>query len=753
LRNLVIFSLGFAAAVFAAVYFLPERVRVYCAVGLAAICPLCLLLRGNARTRYLLVCASASMGLLWFTAYNMITVAPAREYYGSERDVTAVAADYPTATRYGVSVPATISDGAGRVKALIYINTGHPDISPGDTLTLTASFRAADAGFDDDGIGYNATRGYFLAGYVTGEVEVTPGGGIRYLPRVFARAFGERLGALFGDISPFMRALILGDTAELRADERLYSALGVTGVTHIVSVSGMHVAYLMGMVTLLIRNKRRLAIIGIPLLLMFLAVIGFSPPVTRSVIMYMFVLIAPLVRRRSDGLTSLFAALLLIVADNPYCVGGTGLQLSFLASAGIILFAGRIQSSLSSRIDAGLPRGKLLPPVLRFIAASFSTTVSALVFTLPVSAYRFGYISVISPVTNLVTLTAVSVAFVGGVMAGGLSFLLPLFGEAAAYIASLFARFTLFAVRTLARIPFAAVYVSNPYVLFYLVYVYALVFVCFISRKTAKYAFVIPACLAAVSLCAVMLFSALTTQSGMSVTALDVGQGQSIVVSADELFMVVDCGGSGGAGGDAVSYLHSQGTGRVALLVLTHFHSDHVSGVIELLSRMRVGALVIPSTEEEPENGAAFDIISLARERQTDIIVVETPMSFTLGDAEIYVYPPVGAVGENERGLTILCTDGEFDALITGDMDDRSERRLLDTYDLPDIEVLIAGHHGSKYATTDELLETTRPEVAIISVGRNTYGHPAAQTLEKLQSNGIAVYRTDETGNVTVKCE
>jgi competence protein ComEC len=505
----------------------------------------------------------------------------------------------------------------------------------------------------------------------------------------------------------------------------------------------------MGMLMLLTRNRRRLAIIGIPALFVFLAVVGFSPPVTRAVVMYVFALTAPLVRRRSDGLTSLFAALLLIVASNPYSLGGTGLQLSFLASLGIMLFAGRIQTPLTARIDAKCPRGKILPPALKFVAASFSTTLAALIFTTPVAAYRFGYISLISPITNLVTLTAVSVAFVAGALAGGLSYISPVLGEAAAYIASLPARLTLFEVKWLARVPFASVYVSNPYVLIYVVYVYALVIVCFLCRKRGVRA-VIPACLAVISLCAALLFSALTVTPGMTVTALDVGQGQSLVISKNELYMVIDCGGSGGAGEGAISHLRANGASRVGLFVLTHFHADHANGAVELLDRLRVDTLVIPSYEDEAENSIAFDIISLARERQTDIITVETQMTFRLGGAEITVYPPIGAVGENERGLTILCSDGEFDALITGDMNDRNERILVETYDLPDIEVLIAGHHGSKYATTDELLSATRPEVAIISVGRNTYGHPAEQTLERLRSNGIAVYRTDETGDVRV---
>ncbi|MCC8089852.1 MAG: DNA internalization-related competence protein ComEC/Rec2, partial [Oscillospiraceae bacterium] len=110
---------------------------------------------------------------------------------------------------------------------------------------------------------------------------------------------------------------------------------------------------------------------------------------------------------------------------------------------------------------------------------------------------------------------------------------------------------------------------------------------------------------------------------------------------------------------------------------------------------------------------------------------------------------PLGAGETNEEGLSLLCTSGDFDVLITGDMDSTIERRLIKYGNLPDIELLIAGHHGSKYATSEELLAETLPEYAAISVGRNSYGHPADETLARLAEQGCAIYRTDRMGNIT----
>ncbi len=119
-----------------------------------------------------------------------------------------------------------------------------------------------------------------------------------------------------------------------------------------------------------------------------------------------------------------------------------------------------------------------------------------------------------------------------------------------------------------------------------------------------------------------------------------------------------------------------------------------------------------------------------------------------LGAAALTVYPPVGEGGDNEEGLAVLASAGDLDLLVTGDMDRATERKLLAAYDLPDLEILTAGHHGSGYSTSEELLEALRPETACVSVGSNSYGHPSEETLERLARQGCTVFRTDLHGDI-----
>ncbi|MCL2202046.1 MAG: MBL fold metallo-hydrolase, partial [Oscillospiraceae bacterium] len=211
---------------------------------------------------------------------------------------------------------------------------------------------------------------------------------------------------------------------------------------------------------------------------------------------------------------------------------------------------------------------------------------------------------------------------------------------------------------------------------------------------------------------------------------------------------VIDCGSSGysNAGSITHEYLADNNRPRIDILILTHFHADHTNGVEFLLSRINVGTLAIPDPEGD---FSAEDIIELARKRGTDIIYVTEPLTVAMGELEMLLLPPVGTGDENERGITIL-TLGGISALITGDMSASGERSLLRKAQLPDIDVLVVGHHGSRFSTSEELLLAVTPEIAIISVGKNSYGHPSGETLQRLEQHSIVVYRTDEVGHVRI---
>lgn len=184
-------------------------------------------------------------------------------------------------------------------------------------------------------------------------------------------------------------------------------------------------------------------------------------------------------------------------------------------------------------------------------------------------------------------------------------------------------------------------------------------------------------------------------------------------------------------------------------LVLTHFHDDHANGVPQLLERLDVSAIAMPDTDRDAP--LRREILALARERGTEVWLIREDAVLELdGNSRLTLFAPLGGGDVNEQGLTVLASTGEFDALFTGDMGSESELLLLEHAALPDIELLMAGHHGSKGATSQALLDAVTPEYVFLSVGENNrYGHPAPETLERLE--GLAVYRTDLQGNLTLR--
>lgn len=302
----------------------------------------------------------------------------------------------------------------------------------------------------------------------------------------------------------------------------------------------------------------------------------------------------------------------------------------------------------------------------------------------------------------------------------------------------------------LAALPFAALSTQSVYLKLWLALVYALLLLYLLGRGEKKRPLV-PLGLGTAGLCAALVFQAASHTAGrLTVSVLDVGQGLSVALLSGGRAALVDCGGTGAdnPGDTAADYFQSLGLSRIDLVVLTHYHEDHAGGIPELLERLEVGLLVLPDVEED--DPLRREITALAEEKGIETLFLAEDADVTFGESALRIYAPLGSGGANEEGLSVLCTAGDFDGLITGDMNDTVEKRLIKYGSLPDLELLVAGHHGSKYATSEELLLATKPELAVISVGYNTYGHPAPETLERLAAAGCAIYRTDWSGTVTI---
>lgn len=752
MRVLATVGFSFAAGLFLTL--LPwDGWQLYAAGALALASLLWALLgRGTPHLRrVLLVLLPLMVSLLYFSAYRALVRRPVQALCGGEHDFSAAVCDWPEATERGAKVTIRLHGLLG-AKAVYYGDDDLLSLRPGDALSGTAWWNDVAAIGDGD-LRQFSSRGVYALLYDrdTLTVQPAPDMPLGYAPQYAAKALRDKLAQLWDDPSVlgFLTAELTGDKSLLPESD--YVAMQETGLAHIFAVSGLHCAFLVTLLSLLIppTHRRTLCAVASAVLVFYMLLTGLSPSVARACVMQLFLLSAPLFRRGSDPLTSLAAALTVILLVNPYAVGSVSLQLSFAATLGMVLLSGRLYKSVTGWYRG---RNRAVRTALSFLAANLAATLGALVFTAPLTAYYFNLLSLVAPLAGLLAVPAAGYAFMSAFVSALLGLVWTPLGLLAGYVPLLLVKYILWVAHLLLAVPYHAVYFTNVYLRVWLLYVYAAFLGCAVTPD-GKRKYALASALTVLTLAACLWLNSRWQQYGaFRAAVLDVGQGESVALCSGSEAALVDCGSSNSyvdAGSVAADALQSAGIRRLSAVIVTHYHADHTNGLTEVLTRLPVGTLYLPDIEDE--YGVRDRLVSLAAHQGADVVFVTEPTRIALGEAVLTVYPPLLTTGDlNEQGLTALATAGDFDLLITGDMAGQTEQLLAQTYLLPDVEVLVVSHHGSRYSSDESFLRAITPDNAVISVGDNRYGHPAEETLRRLQAVGATVWRTDQQGSIRI---
>lgn len=782
MRKLAWFAAGFGAACLWSCYLIPGTAAVLLAAALLGLAlggwlasrprdaePPILLRRPRgkgARSRYVLyqlsrralaLCLGGGIAFGWSAAYFALFRAPAEGWVGEDVSLSGEVSSYPAPTSIGgYSVALRLEGGFFAPDALAYGPESWGTLKPGDRISCTARVKGSERAYGEETTYYTA-KGVYLLAYCGDGAHVTRADRVpaRHWPALCAHKLKEGIHTAFdGTAAPIAAAVALGDKTGL--DDTLYSAFNRAGLMHAAVVSGFHISFLVQMGLALFGRRRGVALAMVPLLIFYALMAGGTPSAFRAVIMQCALLAAPIARREEDGPSALGLALLILLVQNPFAAASVGLQLSFASVAGILLIAGPLFQWMCR------PLRKKRPPkeqMLRFALwkagrtalAGVATSLGAMLFTVPLIALYFGQILLLSPLSNVLVLWALSLLMICALALGTLAVFLP--GPAALLgtAAGLLGHYARWIVLLLGKFPFASLSTDSWYCLIWLAGVYLALGAAFLGRERPKRPLVSALALVLLLCAAIGLGRLEVETSGLTVAMLDVGQGSSTALLSGGRAALVDCGGKGSrsAGDTAADYFAAMGRVRLDLLVLTHFDADHFNGVEQLFYRMEVDRVAVPAGDADPENAARLR--QLAEAEGAEVVLVDETKALELGGAALTLFPPLGGGTSNESGLFALCTCGDFDVLITGDADAFVEKMLIKYQPIPDIEVLVAGHHGSKHSSCEALLKAAAPELVLISAGtNNAYGHPAPETLARLEAAGAQVHRTDREGTVTV---
>lgn len=670
------------------------------------------------------------LGFFWFSQFFGTYLQPVLPLDGQLIPLQIRASDYGQQEDDAIYFDGTVEIGGHTYQIRTRLD-GDLRIEPGVTISGNFFLRVVQTGL-------GSGKDIFLCAYQREPVSVTRDEH-RWWDEIarIRKGIREILKETFPeDAWPFAKALFLGDTSDI--SYAVDADLKVSGIRHVVAVSGLHISILFGLLSMMTFRRRFLtALVGYPVLFFFAALTGFTPSVCRACLMWSLVLLARLADREYDGPTALGFAVLVMLLLNPLVITAVGFQLSVASVAGIFLFSPGVLLWLRSFFGE-IRRKTLRGWLIRAATASVSVTLGAVVLTTPLCAYYFGMVSLVGVLTNLLALWVISGIFYGIMAVCLLHLMIP---GAAVVLASGIAwpiRYVLWVARTMADFPLAAVYTVSPYITAWLVFVYVLLAVFLISGNRRPDLF---GCCAVIGLCLALMGDWMEAEMDHTrVTVLDVGQGQSVLLQSEGRSYLIDCGGEYAAD-SAAEVLLSQGIGRLDGLILTHLDDDHAGDAPALLERLETELLVLP--EEH------FD---LPANTDAQVIYAGQRLEIMFGEACIRIYPADFPGNRNEKSLCVLFDTEKCDILITGDRDGFGERSLLRNADIPDVDVLIAGHHGSADSTCTELLEAVKPEIVCISAGfGNPYGHPAPSLLQRLADFGCEIYRTDLQGTITIR--
>lgn len=580
------------------------------------------------------------------------------------------------------------------------------------------------------------------------------------------------------------QGIVLGIRSSI--PEALRTNLAVTGTAQLLAISGINLSIIAGVMVALglwIFGRRRYIYVWLALFTIWFysLITGMQAPVIRSAIMASLFLFAELLGRQKSAFVALALSAAIMVGIDPQILWSVSFQLSFLAMVGLIFIAPPIQNIGRKAVYARLDEEGWGAKSITMVTDSFSITLGALIAVWPVIAYNFGIISIVGPLANFLIAPVLSFIIIFGAMTALIGLISLPAAQIFGWVAWVFLSYMLWMVNAFAALPSAAIntnIVNLNFISVYYVILGLAIWLLTVPRKlmnilaglagkvkpgivrSIELFDTVPKKWVVVPLLVIAFLTSYTAatlpDNNLHVNVLDVGEGDSIFIKTGNQNILIDGGPSPQAVCAGLSHKMPFWDRTIDLLILTHPHLDHLSGLIEVLHRYQINQVLAPNLVTDSPSYQEW--LKLIKTKNIKYVLAQSGQDIKLADgANLKILnPPDTSPGNLEsdlenNGIVARLTLNKISFLFTADIGQEAEARLISRRADLTCTVLKVAHHGSSTSTTFDFLNIAKPQIAAISVGaENTFGHPNENTLRRLKEvlGSENIYRTDKSGTI-----
>lgn len=624
----------------------------------------------------------------------------------------------------------------------------------GDEVDIIGEFSLPDIARNQGGFNYrytlnaNSVYGIIKVHSYTKSLKKTSN--IIYMAQ---NIINENLQKLFEqNEAGILNGMLIGETNSISL--KVTEDFKNSGITHLLAVSGSNVAMVVAISKSIFEKlfgKKHYHIFVTIFIVLFILLSGSSPSVMRAGIMAILEIVANLLIKKSNSVNNLFLSALIILLINPISVLNIGFILSFLGTLGILLFSKNIEKWLKMFLKS------------KIILENLSITLSAQIMILPIMAYYFNNISVISLLTNMLVLPVASIMTVVGLGVFIISIVSFPLAKIVAIPISYLIKYIITVANYCAKASFFNYTVPTPKIIHIIGY-FLIVSILIIKDYSGnnlilKYFFKYTTKIITVILVAAFIIvsnlSEYIPKNFVEIVCIDVGQGDSFFIKTPSgKNVLIDGGGSETSKYDVgknilLPYLLHRRCRKIDYIFLSHAHADHMDGILTVMQNLKVGKVIVGPQNKKDEK---FEqLVKECEKRRVPISYVSAGNVLTVDKIKFSIlYPNKNYQDDNVNNLSLVIKMeyANKSMLFTGDIEAKGEENIKK---LTEADILKVAHHGAKTSSTEKFLKKVKPKIAVISVAkRNRYGHPNSQVVERLKEYSN-IYMTKNSGEIRIR--